>query len=124
MYAAYEDELRSVPITPEGQIALLSFYSHYPVIKTYQTHWFDKTILMPFENICLPVPMEYDKILTCQYGDYMTPVIAPNEHGNIAMLDLHCSYESYLPQFINQAKEKERNKRRLRMKKLWELYIC
>lgn len=36
--------------------------------------YFDKVIMMPFENIMVPVPVGYDKILTGQYGsDYMTP---------------------------------------------------
>lgn len=35
--------------------------------------WFDGTIMMPFENIEIPVPTGYDKILKATYGDYMTP---------------------------------------------------
>lgn len=34
---------------------------------------YDKAIWMPFENIEVPVPIGYDKILTFKYGDYMTP---------------------------------------------------
>lgn len=35
---------------------------------------YDSVIYMPFENIEIPVPVGYDKILTTKYGDYMTPV--------------------------------------------------
>lgn len=36
--------------------------------------WYRDSVLMPFENIMLPVPIDYDKILTVAYGaDYMTP---------------------------------------------------
>lgn len=31
------------------------------------------TIKVPFENLMLPIPKEYDKYLTSVYGDYMTP---------------------------------------------------
>ena len=43
--------------------------------------WYSETILMPFEDIQMPVPIGYDEILKNQYGDYMTPVKAPNMHG-------------------------------------------
>lgn len=35
---------------------------------------FRSVALMPFQNIQLPVPGNWDCYLTCQYGDYMTPV--------------------------------------------------
>ncbi len=37
-----------------------------------------ETVLMPFENIMIPVPIGYDTILKTAYGDYMVPVYAPN----------------------------------------------
>ncbi len=36
--------------------------------------WYDETIQMPFENIMITVPKEYDKILKEYYGDYMVPI--------------------------------------------------
>jgi lipopolysaccharide cholinephosphotransferase len=45
--------------------------------------WYSDTIYMPFEDIQMPVPKGYDKILTNQYGDYMTPVKAPSMHGSV-----------------------------------------
>lgn len=35
--------------------------------------WFSDTIIMPFEQMKIPVPIGYDKILKTRYGDYMTP---------------------------------------------------
>jgi lipopolysaccharide cholinephosphotransferase len=35
--------------------------------------WFSDTIMMPFENMEIPVPCGYDEILKTTYGDYMTP---------------------------------------------------
>lgn len=40
--------------------------------------WFDELIDMPFETITIPVPKEYDRILTKRYGDYMKPVLVPD----------------------------------------------
>lgn len=45
--------------------------------------WFKETIMMPFEDMMMPVPYGYDNILKTQYGDYMKPVKAPSMHGNV-----------------------------------------
>ncbi|MDE6608272.1 MAG: LicD family protein [Lachnospiraceae bacterium] len=34
---------------------------------------FDEFIMLPFENISIPVPKRYDEVLTAEYGDYKTP---------------------------------------------------
>lgn len=39
-----------------------------------QRKWFDSYDYLPFENIFLPVPKNYDAILTALYSDYMTPI--------------------------------------------------
>lgn len=41
------------------------------------------TILLPFEDMEIPVSLYYDEMLTHQYGDYMKPVRAPSDHGNL-----------------------------------------
>ena len=46
----------------------------------WQKEWFLETVELPFENITLPVPKEYDKILTNMFGDYMIPVRGSAEH--------------------------------------------
>lgn len=48
--------------------------------KVYPKEWFDHTILLPFETIEIRVPAEYDKILTVEYGDYMTPTRGTQDH--------------------------------------------
>lgn len=45
--------------------------------------WYSDTIYMPFEDFQMPVPVGYDKILTQQYGDYMTPVRGTSLHGTV-----------------------------------------
>lgn len=42
--------------------------------------WYASSILMPFENVQIPVPVGYDQILTAIYGDYMTPWRGPAAH--------------------------------------------
>lgn len=41
----------------------------------FNKEWFEKRIWLPFENITLPVPENYDAVLKTMYGaNYMTPV--------------------------------------------------
>ncbi len=63
-------------------------------------HWreyiFDKEdfasiVMLPFEDIMLPCPAGYDRILTINYGDYMTPAKAPSGHGTL-LFDTSRSY--------------------------------
>lgn len=61
----------------EGQ-----FISHVPGNSNgdnrYDKAWFEKSIQMPFENISLPVPVNYDAVLKVMFGpDYMTPICEP-----------------------------------------------
>ncbi len=37
----------------------------------YERSWFDETVRMKFEDMEAPVPVGYDELLTCEYGDYM-----------------------------------------------------
>lgn len=46
--------------------------------------WYREGVYMPFEDIKVLVPIDYDKVLKAQYGDsYMTPVKGPSLHGNV-----------------------------------------
>lgn len=40
----------------------------------FQKEWFAETIRLPFENIMIYAPKEYEKVLTVLYGDWRTPV--------------------------------------------------
>lgn len=42
--------------------------------------WFNEVIYLPFENIEVPVPVEYDKVLTVGYGDYRKPLRGAADH--------------------------------------------
>ena len=39
----------------------------------YKKEWFSNPVYVPFEDTHLPVPEQYDELLTHIYGDYMTP---------------------------------------------------
>ena len=42
---------------------------------------YDDVVYMPFENIELPVPVGYEEILTCNYGDWHKCVNDGRDHG-------------------------------------------
>lgn len=46
----------------------------------YPKYYYDEVIRMPFENITIPVPKQYDKILTELYGDYHVKVHNCDSH--------------------------------------------
>ena len=48
-----------------------------------------------FEDIMIPIPRDYDKILKIDFGDYMTPVQAPTMHGSL-LFDTERSYKEIL----------------------------
>lgn len=63
----------------------------------WDRHVFDETIWLPFENIQIPAPKDYDTFLRNEFGDnYMTPIMAPNVHGQL-IFDTEHSYKDILP---------------------------
>ena len=40
---------------------------------TYPKEWFDEGVELPFEDTTIILPKHYDKYLTTEFGDYMTP---------------------------------------------------
>ena len=42
--------------------------------------WYDDVIYLPFENMRIPAPSGYDKVLTAIFGDYMIPVRGAGDH--------------------------------------------
>lgn len=42
--------------------------------------WYNETIELPFHDITLPAPKEYDKVLTSQFGNYMVPIKGDSCH--------------------------------------------
>lgn len=82
-------------------IRLSQIHDEYSVIKKY---WclesdLDDVIYLPFENIEVPVPANYDEILTHMYGEYME--FPPEEergkwHENKIIFDPDMPYKDFL----------------------------
>lgn len=63
--------------------------------------WYRETIMLPFEQMELPAPIDYDKVLTALYGaDYMTPRQDSSGHGEV-ILDAEHDYREVLKRMKN-----------------------
>lgn len=100
-YTRFENLFRAYPVSDNGAVACLTFN---PDLKRFQreTSWYEETLMVPFEDTMIPVPVGYDHILTKQYGDYMTPTKSPSMHGGFTILDANRSYKEYLPELRKQ----------------------
>lgn len=64
-------------------------------------HSYDETVMMPFHDMTIPIPVGYDDLLRRQYGDYMTPVRANQLHTNI-LVNCERSYKDVLAELRKQ----------------------
>lgn len=94
LFEPINDMLRTCPWDGASRVAQLGNDGDRLV---FDKDIFDKTLWVPFENMEVPIPAGYDKFLRTQYGDnYMTPVMAPTNHGELVMDPDH-SYTELLP---------------------------
>ena len=94
-YNRAEDEMRALANYPHTQVAELTSLGEEP---RWDKSIFDETVMLPFENLMVPAPKDYDAFLRSSFGpDYMTPIMAPSQHGSI-VFDTEHSYKDILPQ--------------------------
>lgn len=80
LYKRYEDLFRQNLASECACVASLAWL--YSATRR-DKHYYDETVFVDFEHLKVPAPKGYDKLLTDQYGDYMTPVKVPTYHGQI-----------------------------------------
>lgn len=84
IYKAYESQFTQYNLKETRNVACPAFDYKQVERESKDREWYNETIWLPFEDIMLPVPKEYDKVLKKLYGDsYMTPTQAPSGHGEI-----------------------------------------
>lgn len=90
----YENEVQRYNDRETAKISLLSFQFDYRIhdIKLKDVY---ETEDMDFEFLKLPVPKDYDNLLTWKYGDWKTPMQFPNYHGDI-FFDVNKPYTYYI----------------------------
>ena len=50
---------------------------------------------LPFEMLSIPVPSGFEKILEKEFGDWKTPIMADNTHGEL-IIDYEIPYTEFL----------------------------
>jgi len=64
--------------------------------------WYDETVMLPFEDMEMPVPAGYDKVLTALYGaNYMTPRQDSSGHGEV-IIDAERDYKEVLKEVLKR----------------------
>ena len=61
----------------------------------YQAKDITPTVDMPFENLIIPIPHNYESVLVKQYGDWKKYVIGTSVHGEI-LFDTSTPYTKYI----------------------------
>ena len=95
-FRSYDEYCKQFENTNNKRVSLISWKWQPRYLR--KKEWYNDTIMLPFENIMMPVPSCYHEILLTQFGDYMTPVQAPSMHGGIEAFDVDHSYKEILPQ--------------------------
>lgn len=95
-YKSYDDYCKQYANTRNSRVSLISWKWQSRYLR--KKEWYSDTLMLPFEDIMMPVPSGYDKILTTQFGNYMTPQQVPSMHGGIEAFDVEHSYKEILPQ--------------------------
>mgnify|MGYP001063272906 CR=1 FL=1 len=69
----------------------------------FEKAWFDHYVELPFENIKMRCPCNWNEYLIKQFGDYMQlpPEDQRTNHGNGAIIDLYQSYKVYQQEMPN-----------------------
>lgn len=80
-YEKIENALRKCKIEDHKYIARPAFKRLKKDI--VDKHLYDELQMMEFEDIKIPVPVEFDKILKANYGDYMKFVKGTATHGGV-----------------------------------------
>jgi LPS biosynthesis protein len=91
VFKKYENILRNIPLQDTEYVSCMSLNLKERIrLKSdyQQTEYFN------FENIKIPIPQGYDRILRLDYGDYMTPVMAPTLHGKM-IYNTELSYKNF-----------------------------
>lgn len=109
IFGEYDRFIKQYWNTDNHRVSLISWL--YSPVYLREKSWYFKQIKMPFEDIMIPVPYNYDYVLRRQFGDYMKPVKAPNMHGGFFIIDTNHSYKEYLHECRRKVRKDEWKKR-------------
>lgn len=72
----------------------------------FKKDWFDSFTVLPFENIAVRCPQNWDEYLSSQFGDYMSlPPKEEQKNKHIFIVDINKSYKMYQKMSIEEIKK-------------------
>ncbi len=86
----------------EARIGLIGFYGYQDKF-IWDKSYFDETVELPFEDMTISCPKEYDKILKHRYGDYNVFVKGTSVH-TFAVVDADTPYKEKLKDRYEKSK--------------------
>ena len=102
IYNEAEDEMRKLALYPHTKVGELTSLGEDIL---WDKSIFDETVMLPFENLMVPAPKDYDAFLRASFGpNYMTPVMAKSLHGTL-VFDTEHSYKDILPRVRREFKQ-------------------
>lgn len=69
---------------PQKEIGATASRVHLPKMM-WNSEWFERFVELPFEDTTITCPIEYEKVLEKQYGDWRIPVIGGAMHTMVAV---------------------------------------
>ena len=103
LYSKYE-KIASKYKNTDGKLAGTIVFSYDNPRFIFNRKWWESdTIWVNFESIKVPIPKEYDNLLKHSYGDYMTPVQEPTNHGDL-LFSTTIPYEVFIKKNFNHLK--------------------
>ncbi|MCQ2244967.1 MAG: LicD family protein [Bacteroidaceae bacterium] len=92
---------QSIKTRRVGNLSLLQFRNNWCGLRED----YDDVVYLPFEMLTIPVPKNYDRVLTAQYGEWKKPLQVPSTHGNV-ILDTSRSYKVVLREIDSEGLKK------------------
>ena len=101
LYRLFERQFTKWDAQETQRIACPTFDWRQVARTARERTWYRETVMLPFEQMKLPAPINYDKVLTSLYGtDYMTPRQDSSGHGEV-ILDAEHDYREVLKRMKN-----------------------
>lgn len=66
-------DMRKAKRIPEEGANTAAVFSTNFAHELFPREWYGEPVMHPFEDTEVPLPQEWDKLLTAEFGDYMTP---------------------------------------------------
>lgn len=73
----------------------------YGIGKSVPKDWMKDVVYLPFENMQIPAPAEYDKILIQCYGDYHQTVRGASDHEGV-IFEPDIPYKDYFARYLKR----------------------